>query len=112
MDKYAAAALLLRSGALEKDAASVIRTGLKAMEAAGKAGAKTMEQAGHKNLATAARIAPHAVAGGGAYATYKSEPVQSTIHGVKVRVERRKAKKRQKAQYKMMMLQRARQGGY
>ena len=82
MNKIAAALAILRDDEeLEKLAggpgvlggvANVLRAGDKA----GQAASKFLQSKGHKNLAVAARFAPHAAGAYGAKKAYESEPVQ------------------------------------
>lgn len=105
MDKIAMALAILRDDEqLEKLAgvlsgtASVLRAGDKA----GQAAAQYLRGKGHKNLALAARVAPHAAVAVGAKKTYESEPAQNvrkSIQGFKMRRAMRKARRAQRRGY-------------
>ena len=103
MNKYASVAAILRAAAIEKDA-GVVRGTLGAMEAAGKAGSQYLKGAGHKNLAAAARVAPHAVAVTGLYGASQTEPAQAVIRSGKVWNYKRKVRAAQRAQSQRQMM--------
>jgi hypothetical protein len=82
MDKVAVALAILNNDELldemDKDAgvlkgvANVMRAG----DEAGRAASKFLQSKGHKNLAVAARVTPHALAAVGAKKAYDSETAQ------------------------------------
>lgn len=72
----------------------------KAIDVGGAAAARHLKGKGHKQLALAARVAPHAVVGAGAYKGYESEPVQRLRYKLKRWQLERQMRKAQQGSYR------------